>query len=82
MKIILLLAILFISTTAFAGEKKNKNQSVTNTLSKPTHLWIINLDKVSKQTKNISMLQPVLAVMKAVSRPQQLEIKKQKSVYL
>jgi len=82
MKIILLLAILLISASTFAGAKKNQDESVTNTQSKPTHLWIINLDKVSKQTKNISMLQPVLAVMKAVSRPQQLEIKKQKSVYL
>jgi len=67
---------------AYANEKKNKKESVTKTLSQPTHLWIINLDKVSKHTKNISMLQPVIAVMKAVSRTQPVEIKKQKTIYL
>ena len=82
MKIILLLAILFISCAAFARDGKNKKEIVTNAHPQPTHVWIINLDKMIKHTRNISLLQPVIAVMKAMSRPQAVEIKKLKTIYL
>ena len=82
MKSILLLAILLISATAFAGNKKTKAEGVTTTRSLPAHPWNINLDKVSKHTRNISMLQPVIAVIKAVSRPQPLQIMKQKTFFI
>ena len=82
MKLIILLAIFLISSAAFAKEKNSRKESVTNTLSEPTHVWIINIDKVSRRTKNISILQPLLGVIKIMSTRQPVEFIKQKSVYL
>jgi len=68
MKVLILISLLLLSSAAFAGQKNNVTQNSTG-VTKPKHQLTIDLDKLSRQTRNISLLQPVLAIVKIASHP-------------
>lgn len=67
MKTAIIITLLLISSAAFAGSGE-KNKEWNTQSSRPGHKVTIDLDQLSHQTKDISLLQPVIVVAQMVKQ--------------
>lgn len=82
MKSIFVIVMILISTAALAGTKEEA-QVTEASEARPAHKLTIDLDKLALATKDISLLQPVIRIVKWVSRPEQVQlVRKQKSYFI
>ena len=82
MKTAIIITLLLISSAAFAGSGE-KNKEWNTQSSRPGHKVTIDLDQLSHQTIDISLLQPVIVVAKWLSRPVPVHvIRKEKSFFI
>jgi hypothetical protein len=79
MKSIVILVMSLFSTAVLAGTKEETKAPQ----ARPGHQVTIDLDKLAQVTKDISLLQPVIKLVKWVSRPEPAQqIRKQKSYFI
>jgi hypothetical protein len=79
MKSIVVIVMILFSTAALAGTKEETQapQAV------PGRKVTIDLDKLAQVTRDISMLQPVIKLVRWVSRPEPAhQIRRQKSYFI
>jgi hypothetical protein len=81
--IILLLAILFSAASfSYADGRKKILAAVTTQQIATTYSPKFNLEKVKRKTKNVSALQPVIALLEWMKAPSPTPVAKQDRVFL
>lgn len=81
MKLSVIIILLLLSSVAFAGTRKP--ESARSKVSNANRQVTIDLDKLSEVTRNVSLLQPVLTVVKWMTRPEPMQpVRKEKSFFI